>query len=65
MNESEGQRNAVLPALLDLVLRELFVFGLMQTDPNFANCRWQANSGRIVLLEFGATRAITLETAGT
>ncbi|MBB1492496.1 AarF/ABC1/UbiB kinase family protein [Paracoccus sp. MC1854] len=60
----EDQRNAALSALLDLVLRELFDFGLMQTDPNFANYRWQADSGRIVLLDFGATRPVAPETAG-
>lgn len=54
----EEQRNAAMTALLELVLRELFDFGLMQTDPNFANYRWQADSGRIVLLDFGATRAV-------
>ncbi|WP_234984144.1 ABC1 kinase family protein [Roseivivax jejudonensis] len=43
--------------LIGLVLRELFEFRLMQTDPNFANYRWDAESGRIVLLDFGATRA--------
>lgn len=61
----DKQRNATLGALLDLVLRELFDFGLMQTDPNFANYRWQADSGRIVLLDFGAARAISPEIAAS
>jgi predicted unusual protein kinase regulating ubiquinone biosynthesis (AarF/ABC1/UbiB family) len=51
-------RDQAMAALLELVLRELFEFGFMQTDPNFANFRWQADSGRIVLLDFGATRAV-------
>lgn len=51
-------RNAAMEALLGLVLRELFVFGHMQTDPNFANFRWQPETGRIVLLDFGATRQV-------
>ncbi|MDO5369590.1 AarF/ABC1/UbiB kinase family protein, partial [Paracoccus sp. (in: a-proteobacteria)] len=59
----EDRRNAALSALLDLVLRELFDFGLMQTDPNFANYRWQADTGRIVLLDFGATRPVAPDTA--
>jgi predicted unusual protein kinase regulating ubiquinone biosynthesis (AarF/ABC1/UbiB family) len=42
-------------------LRELFEFGLMQTDPNLANYRWQPATGRIVLLDFGATRAVAPE----
>ncbi|MGP9789526.1 ABC1 kinase family protein [Roseinatronobacter sp. NSM] len=44
--------------LVDLVARELFVFGAMQTDPNFANFRVQAATGRIVLLDFGAVQDI-------
>lgn len=59
----EAQRNAALAALLDLVLRELFEFGLMQNDPNFANYRWQAESGRIVLLDFGAVQPVPPGTA--
>lgn len=59
----EAQRHAALAALLDLVLREVFRFGLMQTDPNFANFRWQAETGRIVLLDFGAARPVATETA--
>jgi len=54
----EAQRNEVMEALLGLVLRELFEFGFMQTDPNFANYRWQDASGRIVVLDLGAARAV-------
>lgn len=60
---SDGERNAALSAIVDLALFELFDFGLMQTDPNFANFRWQRESGRIVLLDFGATRAVKAESA--
>ncbi|WP_137131031.1 AarF/ABC1/UbiB kinase family protein [Rhizobium sp. FY34] len=62
-NVSREKRNAATEALLDLVLSELFDFGLMQTDPNFANYRWQPDSGRIVLLDFGAARPVGPETA--
>lgn len=61
----EDRRNAALGALVDLVLRELFEFGLMQTDPNFANYRWQADTGRIVLLDFGAARPVAPDTAAS
>jgi predicted unusual protein kinase regulating ubiquinone biosynthesis (AarF/ABC1/UbiB family) len=44
--------------LFTLVLRELFEFGVMQTDPNFANYRYQPETGRLVLLDFGATRSV-------
>ena len=52
-------RDALAGTMIDLVLRELFDFGLMQTDPNFANYRYDDNTGRIILLDFGATRRIS------
>ena len=55
-------RDEAMSALLGLVLRELFEFGYMQTDPNFANYRWQAESRKIVLLDFGAARPVPEET---
>jgi predicted unusual protein kinase regulating ubiquinone biosynthesis (AarF/ABC1/UbiB family) len=55
-------RNRVTAAIFALVLDELFRFGLMQTDPNFANFRYQPDTGRIVLLDFGATRAVPPKT---
>jgi predicted unusual protein kinase regulating ubiquinone biosynthesis (AarF/ABC1/UbiB family) len=53
-----AQRDAAVAALIELCLRELFDFRLMQTDPNFANYRWRSDTGQIVLLDFGATRAV-------
>ena len=58
----QAVRDRTMTALLGLVLRELFAFGYMQTDPNFANYRWQADTGRIVLLDFGAARAVPSKT---
>ena len=57
------ERDRVMTALLSLVLRELFEFGVMQTDPNFANYRYQPDSGRLVLLDFGAARRVLPETS--
>jgi predicted unusual protein kinase regulating ubiquinone biosynthesis (AarF/ABC1/UbiB family) len=51
-----AQRNAAATALLELAMREVFDWGLVQTDPNFANYLFAAESGRIQLLDFGATR---------
>ncbi|SFD89349.1 ABC1 kinase family protein [Roseivivax sediminis] len=51
-------RDDVARRLIALIPRELFEFGLVQTDPNFANYRYEAETGRIALLDFGATRAI-------
>ena len=57
--ESQEVRNAVMGRLIGLVLRELFEFGVMQTDPNFANYRVQPETGHLVLLDFGAARAVS------
>lgn len=58
-------RDGAMTALIELVLRELFDFGMMQTDPNFANYRWQPDTKRLVLLDFGATRDVPAETAAS
>jgi predicted unusual protein kinase regulating ubiquinone biosynthesis (AarF/ABC1/UbiB family) len=50
-------RDGVMTALIELLLIELFELRLVQTDPNFANYCYDYQSGRIVLLDFGATRA--------
>ncbi len=54
----QAERNRVMALLIDLLFRELFEFRLMQTDPNFANYRYAPATGQVVLLDFGATRAI-------
>lgn len=53
---SQEVRDRIATDLTRLVLREMFEFGVMQTDPNFANYRYGLHSGRIQLLDFGATR---------
>lgn len=59
----QAERDRIAERLITLTLRELFEFGFMQTDPNFANYMYNAESGKIVLLDFGATREITPEVA--
>jgi predicted unusual protein kinase regulating ubiquinone biosynthesis (AarF/ABC1/UbiB family) len=59
----QEQRDRIMTRLIALVLRELFEFGLMQTDPNFANYRYQPDTDRLVLLDFGAARAVPQQTA--
>jgi predicted unusual protein kinase regulating ubiquinone biosynthesis (AarF/ABC1/UbiB family) len=59
----QAVRDRVATALIDLVLRELFMFGAMQTDPNLANYRYDPETGRVVLLDFGAVQPITPELA--
>ena len=63
--EPQELRNDVAQRIISLVCRELFEFGVMQTDPNFANYRYQKDTGRIVLLDFGATRAVAPEVANS
>lgn len=58
----QAVRDQVMTALLQLVLREIFDFQYMQTDPNFGNFRWQEDTGKIVLLDFGAARPVPFET---
>lgn len=54
----QAARDTAVRTLMTVVLRELFEFGVMQTDPNFANYRVQPGTGRIVLLDFGAARPV-------
>ncbi|MET0067146.1 MAG: AarF/ABC1/UbiB kinase family protein [Candidatus Thiodiazotropha sp.] len=49
-------RNRIATRLLQLALREVFHWGLVQTDPNFSNFRYEPHTGKIQLLDFGATR---------
>ena len=58
----QGTRDGVMQRLIGLVLRELLEFGHMQTDPNFANYRYQPETGRLVLLDFGAVRPVCAAT---
>jgi len=51
-------RDHIVNRLMSLALRELFEFKLMQTDPNFANYRFNTETQQIVLLDFGASREI-------
>ncbi len=57
----QAERDRLVTKLVRLTLDEVFSFGLMQTDPNFANFRYQPLTGRLVLLDFGATRPIPAE----
>ena len=56
--EPQDLRNEVFERIVELVLREMFEFGAMQTDPNFANYRYRRSDGAVVLLDFGAARDV-------
>jgi predicted unusual protein kinase regulating ubiquinone biosynthesis (AarF/ABC1/UbiB family) len=63
VSRSQELRDRVAATLIELVLRELFEFQLMQSDPNFANYRYDVTSGQLVLLDFGATRHLSADIA--
>jgi len=54
----QAERDRLMTLMLRILMAELFDWRLMQTDPNFANYRYDLNSGRLVLLDFGAARAV-------
>lgn len=59
LDAPQDERDRIVSLLVALLFRELFEFGLMQTDPNFANYRYAPDSKKLVLLDFGATRSFT------
>lgn len=54
-------RNTIGTTLFELLFKELLGMRLMQTDPNFANYRYNPKTGKVVLLDFGATRSFNTE----
>ncbi|WP_375230653.1 ABC1 kinase family protein [Roseobacter sp. S98] len=57
-DQPQEVRDHAVSVLIRLMMREIFSFGLMQTDPNFANYAWDAENQKVVLLDFGASREI-------
>lgn len=49
-------RNQIGFNILQLCLRELFEFRFMQTDPNWSNFFYNADTNKVILLDFGACR---------
>eukprot|EP00002_Diphylleia_rotans_P007824 TRINITY_DN17491_c0_g1_i1.p1 TRINITY_DN17491_c0_g1~~TRINITY_DN17491_c0_g1_i1.p1 ORF type:complete len:495 (+),score=96.99 TRINITY_DN17491_c0_g1_i1:61-1545(+) len=60
----QATRNLVGEKLLNLCMVELFNLNLMQTDPNWSNFLYQPQTGKIVLLDFGASRTYRREFLG-
>ncbi|MEZ5447895.1 MAG: AarF/ABC1/UbiB kinase family protein [Thiolinea sp.] len=54
---AQPERDRVVSLLLALLFREIFEFRLVQTDPNFANYQYDSAQQRLILFDFGATRA--------
>ncbi len=57
LDAPQAERDRIVGLLVGLLFRELFEFGLMQTDPNFANYRYDPQTRQLILLDFGATRS--------
>ncbi|KAJ7430138.1 ABC1-domain-containing protein [Mycena galericulata] len=53
----QPDRDYIAALIIELCLKELFHFRLMQTDPNFSNFLWNARTRRLELVDFGSTRA--------
>jgi predicted unusual protein kinase regulating ubiquinone biosynthesis (AarF/ABC1/UbiB family) len=53
----------VCAKLMRLSYDELFNYKLMQSDPNFANYLYQADTQKIVLLDFGACQDVSPHTS--
>ena len=53
---SQITRDRITRQLLELLFLELFRFGMIQTDPNFANYICNTRTRQLGLLDFGATR---------
>ena len=47
--------------VLGLMIEEMLINGLVQTDPNFGNFLYRPKEGVLVLLDFGATHAYSLQ----
>ncbi|KAI0717669.1 ABC1 family-domain-containing protein [Cerioporus squamosus] len=58
---SQRDRDDIATRIIDLCLRELFVFRAMQTDPNWTNFLWNTRTRRVELVDFGATREYSKE----
>jgi predicted unusual protein kinase regulating ubiquinone biosynthesis (AarF/ABC1/UbiB family) len=59
----QERRDQVARRLLRLLLREIFEFRYVQTDPNLANYLWMPEEQRIGLLDLGAARRIPVRVA--
>ncbi|MEO0880836.1 MAG: AarF/ABC1/UbiB kinase family protein, partial [Pseudomonadota bacterium] len=59
----QATRDRIAGLVLDLLFKELFTLRLMQTDPNFANFFYDPARETLVLLDFGAAKAIPAKVA--
>jgi aarF domain-containing kinase len=60
-NLTQEQRDWIGTQLLRLCLREICEFNFMQTDPNWTNFLFNAQTNKLELLDFGASRDFPLK----
>lgn len=53
---SQATRNAIGGTMLELCLREIFTYRLMQTDPNWSNFLYDFRQRSVVLLDYGSAK---------
>ena len=58
---TSGDAHHFAKLVLDLLIDQLMIYGIMQTDPNFGNFLYRPQRGELVLLDFGATNVFTVE----
>ncbi|KZP27949.1 ABC1-domain-containing protein [Athelia psychrophila] len=58
---SQADRDVIASRIVELCLKELFEFRVMQTDPNWTNFLWNPKTRQIELVDFGATREYSKE----
>lgn len=57
----QEERNRIGRGILYLTMQELFVWRLMQTDPNWGNFLYDVGTRQTALIDFGATREYSKE----
>jgi len=58
---SQTDRDDIATRIMELCLKELFEYRVMQTDPNWTNFLWNSKTRQIELVDFGATREYSKE----
>ncbi len=58
---SQEERNRIAKTILYLTFKEIFVWRLMQTDPNWGNFLYDVGTQTTSLIDFGATREYSKE----
>ncbi|THH29978.1 hypothetical protein EUX98_g4215 [Antrodiella citrinella] len=53
---SQQDKNDIAGRIIELCLKELFSFRIMQTDPNWTNFLWNGETRQVALVDFGASR---------